>query len=407
MDGKYNSCVAGVHSCGIEIMPIYVVIWLNHCDEIDIEYYKEFEIVNFQKVTADVERENKGRSHMGIVTEELVLHFLQKYPRRTVSLVEIENVIPGGIEYRDFAGSMKRLMEDELVIPIHSQGTNRAYPPLPTRYRIHKHRMQADFFERIRKRQLSLHPLINIEYYFKGSEAQWNREQEWLDGLNAYLIDYGLPKTEASVWERSYEIMGDEKWIRDGGGGSFLQRVGVYEKLQIIEIVEPLMFALNPKRIQDTLCYHLIVENKTTFDALAEILPETDLLTLIYGSGKGFLNSITQLDKQLHMEKAQHHLYYFGDLDLEGITIWYLVNKRCHVSLALPFYQALLHKKFYQGKENQRKDDKAYEQFMQNFVTADQEKIQNLFAKQGYYPQEALSIQELQHMGRTTLWKSI
>ena len=36
---------------------------------------------------------------MRVVTEELVLHFLQKYPRRTISLVEIENVIPGGIEY--------------------------------------------------------------------------------------------------------------------------------------------------------------------------------------------------------------------------------------------------------------------------------------------------------------------
>ncbi|EIW20936.1 MULTISPECIES: Wadjet anti-phage system protein JetD domain-containing protein [Pelosinus] len=344
---------------------------------------------------------------MRAVTEELVLQFLQKYPRRTISLVEIENVIPGGIEYRDFAGSMKRLLADGVVVPIPSQGTNQAQPPLPIRYRIHKQKMQADFFERIRKRQLSLHPGINIEHYFKGSEAKWNREQVWLDQLDSYLKAFGLPKTETSVWERSYEIMGDEKWIRDGGGGAFLQQVGVYDKLQMMELAEPLRFALNPRRIQDAQCYHLIVENKTTYDALTDILPETDLLTLIYGAGKGFLNSITQLEKQLHLEGASHTLYYFGDLDFEGITIWHLLNQRRPASLALPFYRALLDKPFHQGKENQRKDIRAYEQFLQSFLAADQEKIRNLFAKQGYYPQEALSIQELQHMGRTAQWKSI
>jgi hypothetical protein len=344
---------------------------------------------------------------MEIKIEELVLQFLTKHPRRTVSLGEIERVIPGGMEYADFAGSIQKLMEDEVLLPISSQGTNQAQPPLPIKYRIHKRTMQADFFEEIRKRQLSLHPTINIECYFKGSEAQWNREQAWLDRLEAYLTAYGLPTTEASVWERSYEIMGDEKWIRDGGGGSFLQQVGVYEKLRIVEIAEPLMFSLNPDRIHDTHCYHLIVENKTTFDALADVLPETDLLTLIYGAGKGFLNSITQLEKQLHLETVRHTLYYFGDLDLEGITIWYLLNQRRPVPLALPFYQALLSKEFHQGKENQRRDAKAYEQFVQCFAGAEQGKIHNLFDKQGYYPQEALSIQELQHMGRTTPWKNI
>ena len=183
--------------------------------------------------------------------------------------------------------------------------------------------------------------------------------------------------------------------------------MGIFEKLKIVDLVEPLMFALNPRRIQDACCYHLIVENKTTFDALAEVLPETDFLTLIYGAGKCFLNSITQLENQIHMPHVQHCLFYFGDVDLEGIKIWYLLNKRRQARLALPFYRALLAKEFNQGKTNQRKDNKAYVDFCTNFTVSEQQIIDNLFVNGGYYPQEGLSGRELQNIGRETSWKDI
>lgn len=338
---------------------------------------------------------------------KIILDYLATHSLQTISLMEIERLLPGRVEYGDFVCVMEQLVAEGVLMPIRARGTNQANPALPNGYRIKKHRLKADFFEEIRNRQLFLHPIIYIDGYFKGTEALWRQQQQWLDKLQDYLTKYGLPQIEASVWERSYEIMGDEKWISEGGGRSFLQHVGVFEKLKIVDLVEPLMFALNPKRIEDARCYHLIVENKTTFDALAEVLSETDFLTLIYGAGKCFLNSITQLEKQLHMLHVQHRLYYFGDLDLEGIKIWYVLNKRRQASLALPFYQALLAKDFHQGKGNQRKDSKAYEEFYACFSEADQQAIDNLFANQGYYPQEALSGRELQDIGRTACWKDI
>ena len=337
----------------------------------------------------------------------ILLDFLDKHVGRTLSLTEMERLVPGRVEYQVFASAVEQLMAAGILVPIKAQGTNQAQPALPNGYRIKKQRLKADFFEEIRSRQLSLHSLLQIDCYFKGSEALWHKEQPWLDKLEEYLVTHGLPQSDASVWERSYEMMGDEKWISDNGGRAFLQRVGILPKLKIVDLVEPLMFALNPRLIQDEHCYHLIVENKTTYDALAEILPETAFLTLIYGAGKCFLNSITQLERQLHMPHAQHSLFYFGDLDLEGITIWYLLHKRRQARLALPFYEALLGKDFKVGKTNQRRDSQAYAAFSSNFTNPEQQTIHNVFDNGGYYPQEALSARELQDIGRTTCWKDI
>lgn len=339
--------------------------------------------------------------------KKIIIDFLSKYTGRTVSLVEIERVVPGRVEYQLFADAVQQLMEEGILVPIGARGTNQAQSALPNGYRVKKERLKADFFEEIRNRQLLLHPLIQLDFYFKGTKALWRKEEQWLDKMQDYLSIYGLPEIEASIWERSYEIMGDEKWISESGGRAFLQRMGIFEKLKIVDLIEPLMFALNPRRIQDARCYHLIVENKTTFDALAEVLPETAFLTLIYGAGKCFLNSITQLESQLHMPYAEHELFYFGDLDLEGIKIWYLLNKRRRASLALPFYRALLGKRCNQGKINQRKDEKAYQEFSACFSSEEQQAIQLIFKNQSYYPQEALTTQEVQDIGRTTWWKDI
>lgn len=337
----------------------------------------------------------------------MIVDYLLGCSLQTISLLEMERVLPGGAEYGELALMVERLMAEGALVPIRAHGMNQGSPPLPNGYRIKKHKLQVDFFEEIRSRQLGLHPLIDLDGYFKSSQVLWHGEQEWLDKLQEYLVIQGLPQGEASVWQRSYEILGDEKWISQGGGRAFLQRVRIFDKLKIVDLVEPLMFALNPQHIHDVVCYHLIVENKTTFDALVEVLPDTDFLTLIYGAGKCFLNSITQLERQLNMPGVQHRLYYFGDLDLEGIKIWHILNKRRQASLALPFYQALLRKQFYQGKENQCKDEKAYKEFCACFSEVEQQDIEDLFGRQGYYPQEALTMQELQDLGRTTCWKDI
>lgn len=335
--------------------------------------------------------------------EELIRTFLEKQPGKIVNLADLEKQIPGYIKYRKFACTVEQLIKEGILIPIGEPGDYSLY----NKYRVDKRKLKNVFWEEISKCQLSLHPAIDLGCYFKTSPEIWRQEQKWLERLNQYLNQYGLPEKETSIWERSYEITADEKWISRSGGKGFLKKVGVYDKLKIGEIAEPLMFALNPKKINQQKCYHLIVENKTTFDALMEILPETDLLTLIYGAGKCFLNGIINLEKQLHLSDRQHLLYYFGDLDWEGITIWYLLNKRRPTRLALPFYQALLRKEFAPGKEQQRHDLTAYQFFLSHLPLEEQGLLEKLFQTSCCCPQEALSTEELQQIGRNLAWKDI
>jgi len=138
---------------------------------------------------------------------KIMMDFLARYAGSTISLMVMERVVPGQTQYQAFAWAVQQLMAEGILVPIRSHGTNQAQPALLNGYRIKKQRLKADFFEEIRSRQLTVDSLLQMDCYFKGSEALWQKEKPWLDRLQAYLTTDGIPQIEASVWERSYEIM--------------------------------------------------------------------------------------------------------------------------------------------------------------------------------------------------------
>ena len=85
-----------------------------------------------------------------------------KHAGRTLSLAEMERLVPGRVEYRFFASAVQQLMGAGILVPIKAQGTNQARPALPNGYRIKRQRLKADFFEGIRNRQLSLYLLVLV-----------------------------------------------------------------------------------------------------------------------------------------------------------------------------------------------------------------------------------------------------
>jgi hypothetical protein len=89
--------------------------------------------------------------------------------------------------------------------------------------------------------------------------------------------------------------------------------------LKIIPVSDRLMFALNPRLLQEKKQWHLIVENKTTYQGLLPALKETCFSTLIYGSGNKITGSMELFQNQYPIE-AEHIFCYFGDLDKSGIT---------------------------------------------------------------------------------------
>lgn len=225
-----------------------------------------------------------------------------------------------------------------------------------------------------------------------------------LHQLDIYLKQYGFPQTRALPQERSFEIFHNEKWISEHGGKQFLEKVRVWELLEIWPIADPVSFAVNPNSFNEEMHRLLIVENKATFYSLLPALKDANFTALLYGQGKAIHSTIQVLPEQLPLNYERVKYYYFGDLDAEGIAIWYKLQQKHPVTLALPFYRACLQKEVAKGKEYQRKNNEAIETFCYHFSSQEAKKIKETLQEGFYYPQEILNAEALCHIWRDADW---
>ena len=98
--------------------------------------------------------------------------------------------------------------------------------------------------------------------------------------------------------------------------------------LHIYQTTEPLAYYSHTRQIPQNL---LILENKDTFYSMRRHLLDgggkilgMEFGTLIYGAGKGILRSFLDFDLcvEPYMRDGRNGIYYFGDLDYEGIGIY-------------------------------------------------------------------------------------
>ena len=337
--------------------------------------------------------------------EETFVLFLKSRKNRTVLLSELEDQVSGDVDYSRFAQEILNLEEKKVLARVKANGENHKNPSLAITYRINKSLLQVKLTENLKRARLYLHPMIDLETYFRLPEEHWEKDRPFLEKVDQYIRRNGFPEEQVPAPERSFELVEDEKWITEGGGQEILERIGVWNLLKMMPVSDPLMFALNPLCIQNEVHRHLIVENKTTYQGLLPALQDTSFTTLIYGSGKKIVKSIEQFDLQLPLQAKKHLFYYFGDLDYEGILIWYSLSKKIPVLLALPFYEACLRKPYAFGKLNQRPNEEALQAFVAYLNEVNQEKLKEMFQNGGYYPQEIIKTNELQHIWRKTSWK--
>ena len=332
---------------------------------------------------------------------------LATFGKKTIHLSELEQLCrPFARTYDEFAQVISQLEEDQILTPIKARGRSSRNPYLAYQYRIQKHLLTENYHKEILRARNQFHHLINLDSYFQADPTVWKDELTYLKKIDHYLKTNELPKEQVPAPERSFELVGDEKWIVERGGKELLERINLYEHLQIVPVSEPLMFAINPVKLQDRHHYHLIVENKTTYQALLPVITESAFATLIYGRGKAVIKSIEQFPIQYPI-KADHCFYYFGDLDREGILIWDLLNKKQQSNLALPFYEACLQTKAVEGKQNHRHHEEAEQHFLAQFTPERSQQIKMLLSKGYYYPQETLKTKLLQQIWRETDWTSL
>lgn len=333
--------------------------------------------------------------------ENIIETYLKSYKKLTISLSQIERIFNGDVGYEEFAEQVLELVEKGILEPKNLKQNNGKKIALPYKYHINKSLLNEEFSEKIKQMQLKLNENINIQIYISLGEKEWENDLPYILKINDYLIKNGIPEDEVTSSERSFQIVGDEKWIDEKDGKKILERLNIWNILKIDYNLEPLMMAVNPKNFAKEEYMHLIVENKTTFYSLIDTLNCTSFTSLIYGCGWKIVGNIHNIDKQLGAENKRHILYYFGDLDFEGITIWSTLNDKFPALLAVDFYKALLKKKPTVGKQNQQRDEEALLKFLSNFNEEEQKNIMSLLDNKMYYPQEALNKKELWEIWRS------
>lgn len=335
------------------------------------------------------------------MSDSILQKFLNNHKKKTILLSELEKAVPGNISYDEFAESINKLIENNILTVVNSKNNNGKSIPLYMKYKINKYELKKEGIEEIKEMSLKVHNDINLEEYYKLNIEEFEKDKKYIVMIDDYLKENGIPQSYVTSPERSFNITGDEKWIDEKEGKKLLQRLKINDLLKIINISDPLMFSINYKCINDNIHYHLIVENKATFLAMTDYINETKFTSLILGYGWKINGNIFMLNRQLNL-KGKNIIYYFGDLDNEGISIYNSLDTRTEVTLADKFYKELLKKPVSLGKENQNFNKEAVNKFLKYFSQQEREYILDMLKNGKYMPQEALSKEELK-----TIWNEI
>lgn len=326
-----------------------------------------------------------------------------QYKLTKISALQLAEQCPE-LQYEQFAQLILQFEQQHILTAIKASGMNGKQPALANTYKINKTIIRQSLREQVKKLKKTFHSAIWIEYYLTKTAKELEQDLPALQQVNHYLHGNARPKTKALAQERSFEIFQNEKFITEQGGRQLLEKVKVWDLLEIWPLADPVSFAVNPLCLSKDSHQMLIVENKATFYSLLPVLKESAFTALLYGQGNAINGTIQVLQEQLPLNYENVKFYYFGDLDAEGISIWYSLQQKINLSLAMPFYQACLQETAAKGKEYQRKNEAAIEAFISYFVAQEKQEIIQALQKGYYYPQEILKADILQQIWRNAIW---
>ena len=317
------------------------------------------------------------------------------------------------------------LIREGRIKPVAASGKNGKKPALYLEYWITEpEEEQKERLERLRllKEELEygLSPAIGIDYYVSHPEV-YEAERSWVLMMDRYLKNCREKlRTEESMNERSFEIWGREKFLKEEQGKTVCRHMGIsMEMLNIYDTSEPLAYYSHTKKVPQNL---LIIENKDTFYTMRRHLISgggpifgLETGTLIYGAGKQILRSFRDfsLCMEPYITNSGNKIYYFGDLDYEGISIYEdLCGRFGREWVIEPFkaaYIAMTEKVLntltvqdsldsglcslpgMKEKQSRRGGDL----FFGYFEAAEQEKMKAVLLAGKYIPQECLTISDL------------
>ena len=297
------------------------------------------------------------------------------------------------------------LLESGKLKPVKNAGTNGKKPALCLSYWIQEEPGGGcrDLEEELKFR---LSPLISTAYYLSHLK-EYQKDREWVLMLDAYLTsNQDLLQQPESVNERSFEIWNREKFLTKEQGARILKRCGLQpDFLNMYPTAEPISYYTHTRRTPQTM---LILENKDTFFSMRRFLLDgnekifgEEIGTLIYGGGKRIIKSFQdfEISVEPYMRSEDNQIYYFGDLDYEGIGIYENLAKLCQEHQEIipfqPAYQAMLEKAagvkaLPDTKERQNRN--IGHLFFDWFPEETVSRMKQILSEGKYIPQEILNI---------------
>lgn len=302
--------------------------------------------------------------------------------------------------YDCFAKCIKVLEEEGRIEPVKRSDMNQRIPPLKIKWRKRKEpdlpTWTDGFFMRYSV-------FMDLSFYRRHKSAQTNKAANYIKKLHDFMSQRH-ERFEVSVEERSLELFGYEKALshKKSLAALTLSRVKLtYEDLKMIKYGQMFVYwnrgASDPKS-------GIVLENHSTFFSFKRHMSShknimgIDPDLIIFGNGKQILKSLQFLDEIASAEDVV--LYYFGDLDPEGMDIYLNLKKtypQMNINLMLEAYEALL--KF--SSQSQSCDhnfyDKTLNAFLKEFDDNDQMKseIEVLWKRKERLAQEHISLEYL------------
>lgn len=324
--------------------------------------------------------------------------------------IAVEELMDPALDYEKNVERITGLVEENRLSPVKSSGFNGKRPPLYNRYRQVKEK-------RDRKALIShidalIEPPLSASFY-KQHLVQFERDEALIISLQNWLAKHPDCQQLApvSLNERSFEIFGQEKLLKSGGLRVCDNLNLPHDWLRFYQTDVPLaVFSLHnqPGPL-------LIVENLDPFVTMRHLLIEGHekllgfpLNTVGYGAGYGIERSLRDLlvFGTPELKASLDPVYYWGDLDYEGICIFENLKARYPQVPIVPWkpgYERMLAKgktvPLPKSKEKQTRTEG--EHFWPAFDPAFVQDAKALLESGRYIPQEILNRSDyLNHFGK-------